>query len=212
MKTSVFGDIHGNAFVLKELFKREQGCDYICLGDFVGYGPQNNECINLLRENNVKCILGNHEEMFISGSASRKCSELAKKFFNYSYANFDNKNNFFLKGLFKKISKYNIIFKHTIYDKYIYENSDISDISCRGSYCIGHSHQQFEILKKGLRIVNPGSLGQNRKNKNIAQYAVYDEAKDSFEFKEFKYNIEDFIDLMKKKGYTQDLIDYYKYN
>lgn len=65
MKLAFFSDVHGNLEAL-ELFiehSRNLGTEaYACLGDSIGYGPNPNECLEIIREichSNV--IMGNHE-------------------------------------------------------------------------------------------------------------------------------------------------------
>ena len=53
MRYGIFADIHANleAFtvVIKELKKREVS-RFVCAGDIVGYGPNPEECISLIRD------------------------------------------------------------------------------------------------------------------------------------------------------------------
>jgi len=61
---AIVSDIHGNqeAFetVLAEI--SAQGIDEIwCLGDLVGYGPDPNRCVDLVRKNVSLCVMGNHD-------------------------------------------------------------------------------------------------------------------------------------------------------
>ena len=65
MQFAILADIHSNlaAFeaVLEDLEKRG-GFDKIwCLGDIVGYGPEPNACIKLLRQFDHSCVAGNHD-------------------------------------------------------------------------------------------------------------------------------------------------------
>ena len=64
---ALFSDVHGNSLaleaVLDDLGRREITAVY-CLGDLVGYGPDPNRVIDLLRSRGVESILGNHDEGF----------------------------------------------------------------------------------------------------------------------------------------------------
>ena len=57
-------DIHSNhesfLAVLKDLKKNNINKIY-CLGDVVGYGPDPNKCINILRKKNIITVMGNHD-------------------------------------------------------------------------------------------------------------------------------------------------------
>ena len=64
MRILVITDIHGNSVALKTILDHVKSeFDAVwCLGDVVGYGPNPNECIALLKEQpNLICILGNHD-------------------------------------------------------------------------------------------------------------------------------------------------------
>ncbi len=61
---AVLSDIHGNSEALKavldEINKRHYD-EVICLGDIFSHGPNPKECLELLKSNNVKVLLGNDE-------------------------------------------------------------------------------------------------------------------------------------------------------
>ena len=64
MRILVITDIHGNSVALKTILDHVKSeIDAVwCLGDVVGYGPNPNECIALLKEQpGLICILGNHD-------------------------------------------------------------------------------------------------------------------------------------------------------
>lgn len=70
-------DIHGNAEALQALLdecERTGRKDIFILGDMIGFGPQSNECLDLLRANsekfNIRCVLGNHELYSLMGNKS----------------------------------------------------------------------------------------------------------------------------------------------
>lgn len=62
--TAVISDIHANLPALQAVLREIEriGTDRIlCCGDIVGYGPQPRECVELLREKKIPCVLGNHD-------------------------------------------------------------------------------------------------------------------------------------------------------
>lgn len=64
MKRAVISDIHSNLDALKAVMAhiRSQGISEIyCLGDVIGYGPNPNECLDIVMRLPV-CILGNHDQ------------------------------------------------------------------------------------------------------------------------------------------------------
>ena len=63
VRRAIISDIHGNLEALKTVLGdiESEGCDQvICLGDIVGYGPEPNACVDLVRTFDA-CILGNHD-------------------------------------------------------------------------------------------------------------------------------------------------------
>lgn len=69
MKIAIISDIHSNPTALLTVLKdiEQQKCDRIvCLGDIVGYGYDPNACIDICREREIECLLGNHDAGLIS--------------------------------------------------------------------------------------------------------------------------------------------------
>ena len=67
---AIITDIHGNLETLEAILKdiKTQAVDeMICLGDSIDIGPNSKECIDLLIENNIKSVLGNHEICLLKG-------------------------------------------------------------------------------------------------------------------------------------------------
>ena len=64
-KIAFISDVHANYEALSAMLRRLDavGCDAIvCLGDIVGYGASPSECISLIREREIPCVMGNHDE------------------------------------------------------------------------------------------------------------------------------------------------------
>jgi predicted phosphodiesterase len=64
MKIGLLSDIHSNlealAVILQNL-EHEKVNQLYCCGDIVGYGPNPNECIELLKQHRALCVQGNHD-------------------------------------------------------------------------------------------------------------------------------------------------------
>jgi diadenosine tetraphosphatase ApaH/serine/threonine PP2A family protein phosphatase len=71
-KTALISDIHGNFEALKSVFEHIDNLgdieDIICLGDIVGYGPQPEECIDMISERCSVCLMGNHDNALINAA------------------------------------------------------------------------------------------------------------------------------------------------
>lgn len=62
MRYAILSDIHGNLESLQSALALIGDDETIlCLGDIVGYGPNPNECVQLVRERAAEVVLGNHD-------------------------------------------------------------------------------------------------------------------------------------------------------
>ena len=62
MKYAILSDIHGNLESLQSALALIGDDETVlCLGDIVGYGPNPNECVQLVRERAAEVVLGNHD-------------------------------------------------------------------------------------------------------------------------------------------------------
>ena len=72
MKVTVISDLHSNREALEAVFAHihELGIDRIvCLGDVVGYGPDPEFCIDLVRGHVETTLMGNHDEALFHSAA-----------------------------------------------------------------------------------------------------------------------------------------------
>jgi diadenosine tetraphosphatase ApaH/serine/threonine PP2A family protein phosphatase len=71
MKLAVISDLHANRAALEAVFAhiRAQGiARIVCLGDVVGYGPDPEYCVDLVRGHAEWCLMGNHDEALFGGA------------------------------------------------------------------------------------------------------------------------------------------------
>ena len=63
MRYLIISDIHANLAAFESVLNDVNGgWDMIwCLGDVIGYGPDPNECVKLLRQHKHLCLSGNHD-------------------------------------------------------------------------------------------------------------------------------------------------------
>lgn len=65
----VIGDVHGCFETLMALIsKLPKDVPFCMVGDLVDRGPENRRVINYVRENNIPCVIGNHEVLMESTS------------------------------------------------------------------------------------------------------------------------------------------------
>ena len=201
----IYSDVHGNLPAFENIVKKEESIDsYICLGDLVNYGPWSNKCIDFaLSLKSSVVLMGNHEEAFINGDYPGD-NQLVKSFFNHTFSEFNRLNEI------KQFKDHFVIdiytCKHTLFNKYIYPDTDII---LDNNYFIGHSHHQFQYINNDFNLFNVGSVGQNRKIINLSNYIILDSSLDNVELKSLLFNLDLLVNEMMCKKYPQTCIDYY---
>lgn len=71
----VISDIHGCYRTFMELLKQLPHNDICILGDMIDRGNDSYKVVDYIKSNNIKCILGNHEDMAIQVSNSSPFDE-----------------------------------------------------------------------------------------------------------------------------------------
>jgi hypothetical protein len=204
MRFLIFSDVHGNLPAFEKMLAAEKGIDlYISLGDVVNYGPWSNECVDLLESLPSIKLLGNHEEYFLNGCYPGE-SELVQLFFKICSDDFTRKDRIEKYGLFYDIGSYRC--QHTIMGSYIFPSTVIEVI---GNYFIGHSHYQFKRKTDEYEVVNVGSVGQNRSEINVINYAIYNVDNNAIDLKSQIYDIDLIVSKMKSLQYPLDCVNYY---
>ena len=69
MRYAVISDVHANLPALEACVEYVEALGvtrYVCAGDLVGYGPQPNECVRVVRDLRAICVRGNHDEMAVN--------------------------------------------------------------------------------------------------------------------------------------------------
>jgi predicted phosphodiesterase len=206
MRCAILSDIHSNlaAFqaVLQDL-DRGGGADLIwCLGDIVGYGPDPQECIRLLREYDHVCVAGNHDwgalEKIDLGDFNSEAAAACR----WTGHQLGPDEREYLENLSLTESAEGFTLAHgsprePIWEYLLSTHSALINFShFDTAFClVGHSHVPlvfeqsedggdclyYELadderlpLGESRLIVNPGSVGQPRDGDPRASYAVYD--------------------------------------
>jgi len=204
MDTLIISDVHGNLPAMEYVINKHKSVDLvISLGDIVNYGPWSNECVDLLDSINYKIsIRGNHEDSFIRGKYEGS-NVVAKSFFNFCYKDFNKQN--IINTYVKKYVQNDCDFIHTLNNAYIYPDSEIK-IS-RDTF-IGHSHRIFSIQSNGFRLVNVGSVGQNRINIDEVNYVLWDSSRNLAELIREPFPADTLINEMRIRKYPEICMNY----
>jgi len=205
LKILIYSDVHGNLPAFETVLKDAGPCDqYISLGDLVNYGPWSNECVDLaLSLKNSVCIMGNHEEAFLQKEYIGT-HQLVRQFFDHTIVYFENDKR--IESFLTEYQLGDYICTHTLSGQYIFPDTKIV---LDNNYIIGHSHHQFCYQNNNFFLYNSGSVGQNRKIINIANYLIYYPLENRIEMKHVRYDVDLLILKMKSMQYPDDCIAYY---
>ena len=102
MRYAVLADIHANLHALSAVLDKLSGerlDGYLCAGDLVGYGPQPNECVELIAELGATCVAGNHDLIAIGRLGNERCSTLARTSLEWTSGTLQPAARRFLAGL-----------------------------------------------------------------------------------------------------------------
>lgn len=222
MRVAVLSDIHSNLAALKAVLEDFSKVDEIlCLGDLVGYGAEPNEVVELVRENRIRCVMGNHDYAAVTGDV-KGMNHLAAQAALWTHRTLTEENRKFLKSLplecKVKLSGRVIYLVHGSPKDPLWEyvfpdisNSALLEITreVEADFSIfGHTH--LPMLRKifGKLVLNPGGVGQPRDLDPRASYMLLelDEGKEPvIQFKRVKYDIDYTAKKIREAGLPEEL-------
>ncbi|MFC2068476.1 metallophosphoesterase family protein [Chloroflexota bacterium] len=205
MRYAIISDIHANmtAFtsVLNDIERRGGTEEIWCLGDVVGYGPDPQQCLNLLRQYTNVCVAGNHDWAATGKLDTSEFNPDATNACHWTTRQLSSADKEYLVNLPLVISKNDFTLVHGSprdpLREYLVTTSQAENNSAyyQTLFClVGNSHiplvfrydktggyslsqlstSKGIILAKSRLIINPGSIGQPRDGDPRASYAIYD--------------------------------------
>lgn len=240
MRHLIISDIHANltAFeaVLEDAGDLEQDYDDVwCLGDVVGYGPDPNECCELLQEFPHLCLAGNHDWAALGRLDLRTFNADARKAVAWTRDTLTADNNEYLKALPTTfvLGEYTMVHgspREPVWE-YILDPliAALNFSHFETPYClVGHTHtpitylrveedsevipiapayrEQIHLEVGHRQIINPGSIGQPRDNDPRAAYAILDVANNVWEYRRVEYDIEAVQNRMREADMPERLV------
>jgi predicted phosphodiesterase len=234
----VVADIHANltAFeaVLNHLKQTYGRPDVVwCLGDIVGYGPDPNECIDLLRQFEFVAVVGNHDLAAIGLLELDLFNPDARVAAVWTGQVLRPDNRLFLQNLPRRVVRDEFTIVHGSPRSEVWEYLLTVSVACENfqhfetRFClVGHSHipvifgfnpntgncAQVEVPPvldlgkvRGRLIINPGSVGQPRDRDPRAAYAAIDTEKQTIYHHRVEYNIRHTAEKMLRLGLPERL-------
>jgi len=220
MKVCVLSDIHSNLDAFQAVLKDMPKVDsIICAGDFVGYGAEPNEVVELARSKDMRAVLGNHDHGAIAREKSG-FNPLAAQALLWTSEKLKGANAKYLRGLPEQLSMalggkrvfvvhgsprdplYEYVFPDVSNQELFQLTKDVAaDV-----VILGHTHAPMTRMIQGKLVVNPGSVGQPRDRDPRASYAVLD-IKGEVEVTQRRvvYNIEKTATKIKSAGLPSEL-------
>lgn len=208
MRTLILSDIHANQTALQTVLEDAAPFDRVlCLGDVVGYGPDPNDCIEMLRGlPDLICIKGNHDAAILGEIDIHAFNAEARASLEWLVSQLTADNYRWLREQPEKWVVDDFTLAHGSPRNPVWEY--VMDLSVARKnmtafetrYClVGHTHIPCIFKMDGdtvdsthlyligpdqpfqlnlKSIVNPGSVGQPRDHNPFASYLMYDDEVD----------------------------------
>jgi predicted phosphodiesterase len=236
MRILVISDIHANLVAFETVLNDAKGqWDYVwCLGDVVGYGPDPNECCDLLKTLPHLCLAGNHDWAALGRLDIRTFNVDARKAVNWTQQTLTEDNISFLSALPTTFVLGNYTLAHGSPREPVWEYildpliAALNFPHFETNYClVGHTHTPviFEMTSEegdttslqpryreprqlnGHRlIINPGSIGQPRDSNPDAAYGILHVEEAIFEHRRVAYPIHITQERMRKHDLPERLV------
>lgn len=210
---AVISDIHGNLEALQAVLADipTEARDIYCLGDVIGYGANPNECCELVRDQGMLTISGNHDLAVADNTTDLSWfNPVAAAAVEWTRKQLTKDNVEFLLTRPRMMQNHEALFVHGSIrdpDEYIL-NTDIakenlalliSDYPDIPLCFFGHTHVKaisppphdpvgpntFDLSSGGPYLVNPGSVGQPRDGDTFASYVLVDGQRVTYRFVEY---------------------------
>lgn len=220
MKTAVISDVHGNLTALQQVLAdiSRSGIDAVlCLGDNIGYGPEPEQVVQLIRSRDIPCVLGNHELSVIKEKYLDWFNPAAKKSLHITMDMLSGSTKQYFQELPAFLISQGCRFVHGFPPDsavlYLFEISDsmrertFRQMAERICF-VGHTHElavaswdgrraRATELNEGITplrpghkyIINVGSVGQPRDGDNRAKYVIFDASNDVVDVRFVPYDI-----------------------
>jgi putative phosphoesterase len=204
MRILLVADIHSNRAALEAIREPFDVC--LCMGDLVEYGPEPSACIRWVRERARVTVRGNHDHgcaqdvdvfgttgfRYLTHATRKPTLDLLDAAERQYLASLPTTHMLTLDGLrilLVHATPRDPMEEYTRAEPAAWEKC-ISGVQA-DLICVGHTHQQFQIVSGKTRIVNPGSVGLPRDGNPLARYAIIQDGQ--VELKQVEYAIDETV-------------------
>lgn len=216
MRFAILGDIHANLEALTAVLEdaKRQGIDrYVCVGDIVGYNANPKECLDIVRELEMFCVKGNHDEYCSIEGELEGFNPHAALAIEWTRDQLSEEDRAWLRDLkyVRMVMGFTIVHATLdapqrwgyVFDKlaaaahFTYQNTRICfaghthvpmafvrDFEIRGG-----TYSKFKVEPGKKYLINVGSVGQPRDGNPDAAYVIYDTTTGTIELRRVPYNI-----------------------
>ena len=216
MKYAIIADIHGNldAFqVVLEDIRAQNANQIVCLGDVVGYNAQPKECLKIVREMNIPCVKGNHDEYCSSNDHLEGFNPHAAEAVHWTRNQLDDDDKKWLRDLKYSRMTANFTMVHATLDaperwQYVFDklaaaasfpyqqtqmcffgHTHVPVAFMRDTVVRGGTYSKFKVDPAKKYFIMVGAVGQPRDNTPNAAYVIYDMDAQTIELRRLDYDI-----------------------
>jgi predicted phosphodiesterase len=238
MRLLVISDIHANQAALSTVLGDAGAFDFIwCLGDLVGYGPDPNDCIEILCDYPHYSLAGNHDWAALGKLDITSFNSDARIACVWTQGELAASSRQYLDALLTQDVKEPFTLAHASPRQPVWEYVLDPLIAQRNyayfetPYClVGHTHipvifsqtdsdsgscktlpppydGPIALNAKERLIINPGSVGQPRDGNPQASYAILDTDAMTWEHRRVPYPIEITQERMRARDLPSRLIE-----
>jgi diadenosine tetraphosphatase ApaH/serine/threonine PP2A family protein phosphatase len=237
MRCLVVSDIHSNLEAFEAVLQDAGTVDQVwCLGDVVGYGPDPNACVELLRSRSHLCVAGNHDWATLGKLDLRDFNADARKANLWNRETLTSSNLAYLEALPETLveGQYTLAHgspRHPIWEYVIYATTAQASFEhFETPFClVGHTHTPvvFRLINDDDRVyceelapspdgplelgperalINPGSVGQPRDGDPRASYLILDTGALTIQHRRVEYALDKTQAKMEVHGLPNRLV------
>lgn len=216
MKYAIIADIHANWEALTAVLedaKKQNPTHYVCLGDVVGYNANPRECLQKIREMNIPCVKGNHDEYCSKDEQLEGFNPNAAEAVHWTRRQLSTDDRAWLRDLkyTKMVANFTIVHATLdapdrwgyVFDKlqaaasFPYQTTPVCFFGhthvpvafMRDTVVRGGTFSKFKVDPAKKYFVNVGAVGQPRDNNPKSAYVIYDLDAATIELRRVDYDI-----------------------